>query len=90
MYKSDEFLAFTKGEWLEGLNRFEDNTLDKALLSCRDQWEYPPNLPQFIESCKQHCSRKKGFSTPETVKKGSSEVVEMNLKKIKNILNMKN
>ena len=88
LYKSDEFLTFTKNEWLDGLKEYEDSTIDKALLNCRNQWEYPPSLPQFIEGCKQFTSRNKGIYTPPKVQKGDPEIAAIYMKKIKSILNM--
>ena len=89
LYKSDEFLAFTKNEWLDALKEFEDSSIDKALLNCRSQWEYPPSLPQFIEACKRIASKDKGFYTISPVQKGDPEIAAMYMKQIKTILNIK-
>ena len=89
LYKSDEFLAFTKNEWLDALKEFDDSSIDKALLNCRSQWEYPPSLPQFMEACKRIASKDKGFYTRSPVQKGDPEVATMYMKKIKTMLNMK-
>ena len=89
LYKSDEFLAFTKNEWLDALKQFDDLSIDNALLNCRSQWEYPPSLPQFIEACKHIACRDKGFYTTPPAQKGDPEIADLYIKKIKTILNMK-
>ena len=91
LYKSDEFLAFTKNEWLEGLKKFEDTAIDKTLLTCRDQWEYPPSLPQLIEGCKQVTNKNKGFyNNNQPANKAKPEIAMMYLTQLKTILNIKN
>ena len=81
---------FTKNIWLDGLKQFEDSTIDKALLTCRNQGEYPPSLPQLIENCKQISNRNKGFYNSPSVKKADPEIAAKYMKQIKTILNIKN
>ncbi len=88
LYKSDQFLAFTKNEWLEGLKKFEDNILDKALLSYRTNGEYPPTLPQFVECCKA-CSKQGQYEKYSLASKPSNpKIAREHLNQIKTILNM--
>lgn len=89
LYKSDEFLLFAENEWLDGLKTFEDTAIDKTLLNCRSQWEYPPSLPQFIESCNRIVNRDKGFYSNTPFQKGNPKIASIYMKQIKTILNMK-
>jgi len=82
--------VFTKNIWLEGLKPFEDSTIDKALLTCRNQGDYPPSLPQLIDNCKQIANRSKGFYNNQPVKKADPEIAAKYMKQIKTILNIKN
>src|SRR3990167_10930685 len=45
LYKSDEFLAYTKQEWMSDLDKFNSTVLDHALMHCKQQESYPPSLP---------------------------------------------
>ena len=86
LYKSDAFLAFTKTEWSKGLMRFDDKTVDKALLSCLSNWELPPTLPQFVDCCKAYTKRM--MYEKDVIKPCTPAVAEANLNQIKNFLNM--
>ena len=87
LYKSDEFLAFTKDEWLNALARFDDEIITKALLYSRNHYEYPPTLPQFIECCKAHSNRV--FALERHTSDRNITVAHEALNKIRIILNMK-
>ena len=87
LYKSGEFLAFTKLEWLNALARFDDDIITKALLHSQNHWEYPPTLPQFIECCKTHSNRIFVLERHNTDR--NIPVAHEALNKIRTILNMK-
>lgn len=87
LYKSDEFLAFTKDEWLNALARFDDEIITKTLLYSRNHYEYPPTLPQFIECCKAHSNRV--FVLERHSNDRNIAVAHEALNKIRTILNMK-
>lgn len=89
LYKSDAFLAFTKTEWLYGLMQFEDNILDKTLMTCLNNWEFPPTLPQFVESCRAHSKLVRDGKCDRISKPSSPDVAHAHLNQIKAILNMK-
>ena len=87
LYKSDDFLAFTKSEWLKGLKKFGDSIFESALQYSLKHWEYPPTLPQFTECCRAY-SKQGQYDKPCTIYKPSSpEVAHAHLSKIKTILN---
>lgn len=88
-FKSDEFLAFVKGEWQQGLSGYEDKALELAIEFCRKTKELPPTLPQFIEFCKNCCKRSTFFVREELPKSHNPEVAKTHLLKIKQLLNMK-
>lgn len=70
---------------------FEDGILDKAVLVCLDNYNYPPTLPQFFEMCKQvskHVLFAQTKKTPHRV--SNPEVANAHLSQIKTILNMNN
>ncbi|MGQ3892049.1 Vir protein [Legionella sp. CNM-4043-24] len=88
LYKSEEFLAFTKNEWAEGLMRFDDAIIEKSLAHCCNHWEYPPTLPQFVECCKAYSVQAKHETPIKKFKPASQIVANTHLSKIKSILNM--
>src|SRR5690242_19560243 len=47
-FKSEAFLEYAKKEWQDGLNGFSENTINKAIIQCRDFYELPPSFPQMI------------------------------------------
>lgn len=57
-FKDDEFLAFAKGQWFEGLKMFDEDTLDLAIDQCRKNIELPPTLPKFVDICRSFHNRK--------------------------------
>ena len=87
LYKSDEFLAFTKTEWLNALARFDDIIIAKALTYSQNHYEYPPTLPQFIECCKAHSNRV--FVVERHATDRNIAIAHEALNKIRTILNMK-
>ena len=89
LYKSDAFLAFTKSEWLDGLIRFEDNIIEKTVMTCLNHWELPPTLPQFVDACKAHSKIGQGGKCSRISKPSSPDVAHAHLSQIKTILNMK-
>ena len=88
LYKSDAFLAFTKSEWLDGLIRFEDKVIEKTLMTCLNNWELPPTLPQFVESCRAHSKLGLDAKSSRISKPSSPDVAYAHLSQIKAILNM--
>jgi hypothetical protein len=85
-FKSDGFLEFAKQEWLEGLKPFNDDTLNQAILECRDFCEMPPTLPQMIRCCREIKKRTTFYVAPKAVTPARQEVVEASLKKCREIL----
>ena len=85
-FKSDGFLEFAKNEWLEGLSRFSDHTLNEAILECRDYCAMPPTLPQMIGLCRAVKERNTFYVAPKTDKTASKEIVEANIKQCKTYL----
>ncbi|HEM0351343.1 TPA: Vir protein [Legionella pneumophila] len=56
-YKSESLLNLAKKEWSEGLARFNNASLKEALFYFRENSNFPPTLPQFIERCKASVRR---------------------------------
>lgn len=54
-FKSDGFLEFAKQEWLEGLKPFNDDTLNQAILECRDIIKHTTfyTAPQAVAPARQ-------------------------------------
>jgi hypothetical protein len=90
LFKSNEFLAFTKNEWQEGLKQFEDEVLNQAIDQYRNQNEMPPSLSQMITYCKQIKKTKDESKTMvqnKTIpRKLSYEEVKKHLQQCKEIL----
>lgn len=85
-FKNDGFLEFAKKEWAEGLSKFSDEILHKALLNCRDFCEMPPTLPQMIGYCRAAKKREEFFVT-EPVVPVNAEIVTRVLQECKAMLN---
>jgi len=85
-FKSDGFLVFAKQEWLEGLKPFSDDTLNRAMLECRDHCDMPPTLPQMIRFCREIKKRTTFYTAPKVVVPASKEVAEASIKQCKAIL----
>ena len=88
MYKGNDFLQFTKLEWLEGLSGYDELTLYQAIGISRDTLKFPPTLPEFIECCKHIKKERSGCYKSEQVKPASPTIAEANLAKMKEILTM--
>lgn len=89
IYKSHEFLQFTKQEWLEGLAGYEEKLLYQTIAICRQTLKFPPTLPEFIDCYKYIQSKHSFFFRKEQVEPASIEVVNENLTKMKEMLQMK-
>ena len=79
-FKNDGFLEFAKKEWLEGLSQFSDDTVNQAILVCRDYCEKPPSLPQVIGFCRDIKKRHSFYVAPKDFQPASKAVVEAHLK----------
>lgn len=88
LYKSDEFLIFSKKEWFHAVKEFDDLVLDKALATCRKTRKYPPTLPEFIESCNLF-KTKNVIPEISPIKMASPETVIAHLNRMRAFLNMK-
>ena len=90
LYKSDEFLAYTKQEWMSDLDKFNSTVLDHALMHCKQQESYPPSLPLFVEICKTYVKRQDDFARKEEMQPTADPAVaRAHLDKMRAILNMK-
>lgn len=89
IYKTDEFLDYSKKAWLEGLMGFEDKSLEHALQLCLQRCPFPPTLPYFIECCKAYHKPDVFFQSKEEPQKANPAVAHMHLEKIKTMLNIK-
>lgn len=56
-FKTESILNMAKKEWSEGLHRFDNTVLKDALFYFRENSNFPPTLPQFIERCKSSVRR---------------------------------
>lgn len=89
LYKSEEFLSYTKREWQKGLEKFNQDVLEKAVVHCSEKEPYPPSLPLFIEICKSHLRLPVKASDIEKHQPCDPNVAHQHLEKIRQILNMK-
>ena len=85
-FKSDGFLEFAKNEWLEGLSRFSDDTLNQAIIECRDYCEMPPSLPQLIGICRDIKKRNNVYVAPKEFTPASTEVAAAAIQQCKAFL----
>ena len=85
-FKSEGFLEFSKNEWLEGLRPFNDDTLNQAILACRDFQKMPPSLPQMIGFCRDIKKRSSFYVADTEHQPASQKVVEAHLKQCKAFL----
>lgn len=86
-FKSESFLDFAKKEWGEALSTFDNETLEKAILYCRENCEMPPTLPQLIQCCKAIIKRNTFFMAKENPSKASQSVVLSHIGQCKQYLN---
>lgn len=89
LFKNDEFLAYTKQEWMGSLEKFDNVILEKALLHCKEKESYPPSLPLFVEICKSHARHHEHIDKKEEQATCDPAIARMHLDKIREMLNMK-
>ena len=90
LHKEDEFIGSFKREWAEALSDFDTKIIKEALLYCRKNHRMPPNIPEFFECCKMFKQRKRSTTLPRReTKPRDLETGQQQLKKIKQLLNMK-
>ena len=89
LFKSQDFLQFSKREWLDALSGYEEKVLYQAVVFCRENNPYPPTIPEFIECCKKVNKKSTFFHREQTVGEPDRRVAHQHLNKIKSILNMK-
>jgi hypothetical protein len=82
-FKNDGFLEFAKNEWREGLSKFSDETLNKAIIECRDFCEMPPSLPRLISICRDIKKRYDVYVAPKEITPAKKEIVEESIKQCK-------
>jgi len=82
-FKSDGFLDFAKGEWLEGLSPFSDEILNQVIIDCRDHCDMPPTLPQMIGFCRDIQKRNTFYVAPEKYQPACKEVVKEHIRQCK-------
>lgn len=82
-------MEFAKLKWQEGLKPFSDEILQQAIVSCRDFYEMPSTLPQFIRACRDVKKRLTTFTPPES-KPSNPEVAKRYLQQILANLKEKN
>ena len=85
LYKSSDFLAFAKDEWLDALGDFTEAEIHKAINICAEHNKYPPTLPEFVSCCK-HIRRNNTFNKPEPYAGCAPEIAHAHLAKMKQIL----
>lgn len=88
LYKNEHYSTFARKEWGHALERFDTHMVDEAIETCLKHHEMPPTLPQFMEHCKQLSNKHKAFYQPVITERANPCIAEMNLNKIKSILNM--
>lgn len=89
LYQTEEFLNFAKQEWQGSLKSFEDVTLDKAILHCKQHESYPPSLPMFVDICKSKTKNETYFTNnTRDAKPSSPEVARMHLNQMREMLNV--
>lgn len=89
LFKSQEFLEFSKHEWLEALSEFEETVLFQAVTACREHRPFPPTIPEFIDACKKLRKKDAFFHASKTHTPPDRQVAHQHLYQIKSILNMK-
>lgn len=85
-FKSDGFLEFAKKEWLEGLNRFNDDILHQVIIQCRDYCIKPPTLPQMIGFCREIKKQSSFYVASKDFTPAKKEVVKANINQCKSYL----
>lgn len=88
-FKQEDFLEFAKREWAKALGEFEDKVIEQATLASLAGRELPPTLPQFIDLCRA-AKKRLAFMPPKRCNKPRNlELAYAQLKKMKQILNIK-
>ncbi|MHA3183298.1 Vir protein [Legionella pneumophila] len=86
-YRTEDLLLLAKQEWSEGLKRFDNQIFKDVLVIYREQKNYPPSLPQFVESCKATQARRVPHPAREATRPSSLEVAKQHIAAMKKILN---
>jgi hypothetical protein len=84
-FKDELFLKFAKKEWQEGLMKFSEETINKAVYVCREQSDMPPTLPHMIGLCRDYEKSIKNFK-PDNGTPAARDIVDFYLAKCKEIL----
>ncbi|HHS8321924.1 TPA: Vir protein [Legionella anisa] len=88
-FKQADFLEFAKWEWTKALREFEDKVIEQATIASLASKEFPPTLPQFIDLCRA-AKKRLSFIPPKRCNKPRNlELAYTQLKKMKQILNIK-
>jgi hypothetical protein len=85
-FKSEGFLEFAKKEWQDGLKPFSEDTLNQAILTCRDFYELPPTLPQMIGLCRSIKKRTSFYVAHKEFIPAPKELVDATIKQCKALL----
>jgi hypothetical protein len=85
-YRTEDLLLLAKHEWSEGLKRFDNQIFKDVLVIYREQKNYPPSLPQFVESCRATQARRVPHPAREDSRTSSLEVAERHIAAMKQIL----
>lgn len=85
-YRTEDLLLLAKQEWSAGLKRFDNQIFKDVLVIYREQKNYPPSLPQFVESCRATQARRVPNSVKEVIHTSSIEVAEEHIAAMKQIL----
>lgn len=85
-YRTKDLLLLAKQEWSEGLKRFDNQIFKDVLVIYREQKNYPPSLPQFVEICKATQARRVPNPVREETRASSLEVAELHIAVMKKIL----
>lgn len=80
IFQNEKMISFAKKEWSQSLKKFDSSTLQKALCFFKEQKQFPPSLPQFIEHCKSIEARKMPITPRETRKPANPEMVKQHIK----------
>lgn len=85
-YRTEDLLLLAKQEWSEGLKRFDNQIFKDVLVIYREQKNYPPSLPQFVESCRATQARRVPRPTREEIRPSSLEIAKQHIADMKKIL----
>ncbi|MBA2648205.1 MAG: Vir protein [Legionella sp.] len=86
-YRTENLLLLAKKEWSEGLKKFDNQVLKEVLVICREQKNYPPILPQFVESCRATQARRIMPLAKESANPSNLEVAKLHIAAMKTLLN---